>query len=237
MMGVGPLPGRRGRAWRPGIVLSFHHHEGDAPPRRPGHLRRLPRGRAEQRSSARAHRRGDRRDGGGLRRAQRHRRPVRDAARGSAVRVLSPLFARPALLDPSAGARSLRRRISIICGRPEHPAHDRQATTNPAVVGEVLSPSTEGDDEGDKHLDFQSLPSLEAYVLVAQDARRVAVYRRDGSGAWAQHPEVLGEGQRFELPRLVRRGDRCSLSRRSPFLGPPGRRPSPGGVARQEDAV
>ena len=72
---------------------------------------------------------------------------------------------------------------SIICGPPDHPAHDDQATTNPTVVLEVLSPSSEGDDDGDKRSDFQSLASLEAYVLVAQDQRRVKVYRR-ASGEW-----------------------------------------------------
>jgi Uma2 family endonuclease len=61
---------------------------------------------------------------------------------------------------------------SIICGPPEHPAHDDQATINPTAVIEVLSPSSEGDDDGDKRSDFQSLASLEAYVLVAQDQRR-----------------------------------------------------------------
>jgi len=38
---------------------------------------------------------------------------------------------------------------SIICGGPEHLAHDAQATTNPTLVLEVLSPSSEGDDDGD----------------------------------------------------------------------------------------
>src|SRR5262249_25443989 len=52
---------------------------------------------------------------------------------------------------------------SIICGKPAHPAHDSQATTNPLVVVEVLSPSSEGDDDGDKRRDFQSLASLQAY--------------------------------------------------------------------------
>lgn len=92
---------------------------------------------------------------------------------------------------------------SIICGRPEHPAHDRQATTNPAVVVEVLSPSSEGDDEGDKRRDFQSLASLQAYVLVAQDERCVQVYRRDDRGEWRDTPEVFRDGQSFELPTLV----------------------------------
>lgn len=91
---------------------------------------------------------------------------------------------------------------SIICGKPEHPPHDGQATTNPRIVLEVLSPSSEGDDEGDKRLDFQSLASLQAYVVVAQDERCVKVYRRTDAGAWDGSPEVYRDGQAFELPSL-----------------------------------
>lgn len=89
---------------------------------------------------------------------------------------------------------------SIICGPPEHPAHDDQATTNPTVVVEVLSPSSEGDDDGEKRSDFQSLASLEAYVLVAQDQRRVKVYRRAGR-EWRM--ATYGHGDSFELPTLA----------------------------------
>ena len=88
---------------------------------------------------------------------------------------------------------------SIICGAPEHPAHDAQATTNPKIVVEVLSPSSEGDDDGDKRSDFQSLASLEAYVLVAQDERRVKVYRRAGT-EW--RATSYQDGGSFELPTL-----------------------------------
>lgn len=93
---------------------------------------------------------------------------------------------------------------SIICGKPAHPAHDNQATTNPVVVVEVLSPSSEGDDDGDKRRDFQSLASLEAYVIAAQDARCVKVYRRTERGEWRNEPDVYRAGARFELPRLTR---------------------------------
>lgn len=91
---------------------------------------------------------------------------------------------------------------SIICGKPEHPAHDSQATTNPRVVVEVLSPSSEGDDAGDKRQDFQSLASLQAYVLAAQDERRVRVHRRDERGRWPLEPEVHLSGGSFSLPGL-----------------------------------
>ena len=93
---------------------------------------------------------------------------------------------------------------SIICGKPEHPAHDNQATTNPLVVVEVQSPSSEGDDEGDKRRDFHSLVSLQAYVLAAQDARCVKVYRRAERGEWRGEPDVYRDGETFELPGLTR---------------------------------
>jgi Uma2 family endonuclease len=93
---------------------------------------------------------------------------------------------------------------SIICGKPEHPTHDSQATTNPLVVVEVLSPSSEGDDDGDKRRDFQSLASLQAYVLAAQDARCVKVYRRTERGTWRDDPDVYRDGESFELPGLTR---------------------------------
>lgn len=92
---------------------------------------------------------------------------------------------------------------SIICGAPEHPPHDDQATTNPTVVIEVLSPSSEGDDEGDKRRDFQSLASLQAYVIAAQDERCIKIYRRGDSGQWRSEPDVYRDGQRFELPTLA----------------------------------
>jgi Uma2 family endonuclease len=91
---------------------------------------------------------------------------------------------------------------SIIMGKPEHPPHDGQASTDPLIVIEVLSPSSEADDDGDKRVDFQSLPSLQAYVLAAQDERRVKVYRRGNDGAWRRDPDAHGDGDSFELPTL-----------------------------------
>lgn len=63
----------------------------------------------------------------------------------------------------------------------------------------MLSPSSEGDDEGDKRIDFQSLASLEAYVLVAQDQRRVVVHRRT-AGEWSV--ATYRDGDSVELPTL-----------------------------------
>lgn len=88
---------------------------------------------------------------------------------------------------------------SIIYGPPDHPAHDAQASINPVVVPEVMSPSSEGDDEGEKRNDFQSLESLQAYVLASQDRRLIKVYRRTGD-EWRS--ASYGDGESFELPTL-----------------------------------
>ncbi|MEQ1566370.1 MAG: Uma2 family endonuclease [Myxococcota bacterium] len=103
----------------------------------------------------------------------------------------------------SATARARYSDGSVVCGKPDHPPHDGQATTNPVLVLEVLSPSTEGDDQGDKRLDFQSLPSLQAYVVASQDRQRVEVWRRAEGGSWPSGPEVYVHGDLFALPTLL----------------------------------
>ena len=74
---------------------------------------------------------------------------------------------------------------SMVCGPIELDAADRSGTTitNPVLLVEVLSPSTEEVDRGVKWRDYQRIPSLQEYVLVGQE-RRVEVYRRLASGHW-----------------------------------------------------
>ncbi|MDP2829875.1 MAG: Uma2 family endonuclease [Sulfuricellaceae bacterium] len=50
--------------------------------------------------------------------------------------------------------------------------------SQPCLIVEVLSESTERIDRREKLLAYQSLPSLQEYVLVAQDVKRVEIYRR-----------------------------------------------------------
>lgn len=92
---------------------------------------------------------------------------------------------------------------SVVCGKPSHPSHDDQATSNPTIVLEVLSPSSEGDDAGEKRRDFQSLATLRAYILAAQDQRSLQVYLRDDDGRWREEPESYATGERFSLPELT----------------------------------
>ncbi len=72
----------------------------------------------------------------------------------------------------------------VICGRFEASPIDPQATTNPTVVCEVLSPSTEGYDRGRKFEKYRGLASLREYVLLAQDRPLVELFRREPDGGW-----------------------------------------------------
>ena len=56
---------------------------------------------------------------------------------------------------------------------------DPYVVEQPKLVVEVLSDSTERDDRSDKFYAYRRLTSLEEYVLVAQEVRRVEVSRRE----------------------------------------------------------
>lgn len=56
--------------------------------------------------------------------------------------------------------------------------------TNPIVMMEVLSKSTQSIDKTEKLEEYQSLPSLQEYVLISQTQIRVVVYRRINSHKW-----------------------------------------------------
>ncbi len=74
--------------------------------------------------------------------------------------------------------------IVVVCG--EHQMADDHADTllNPAVIIEVLSPSTEGYDRGRKFRHYQTIPSLREYVLIAQDAPLIEHFARQADGRW-----------------------------------------------------
>ena len=98
---------------------------------------------------------------------------------------------------------------SIVCGPIElDPGDSSQTTiTNPVLIVEVLSPSTEQEDRGGKWRDYQLLPSLREYVLVSQSSPRIEHYRRLGSGGWEYHDVREGtlqleSGALLDLPAL-----------------------------------
>lgn len=70
--------------------------------------------------------------------------------------------------------------------------------TNPLVVVEVLSKSTESHDRGDKQAGYLALPSVHHLVLVSQREPRVEVYTRESDGSFRFHIHEPGDTIRLE---------------------------------------
>lgn len=69
--------------------------------------------------------------------------------------------------------------------------------TDPVIVVEVLSPSTEAKDRFEKRLVYKRLESLREYVLVEQDKIQIDVYRRVSDG-WMVENYAIGDFVTFE---------------------------------------
>ena len=68
--------------------------------------------------------------------------------------------------------------VGVVCEEPRFEDDVFDTLLNPIVIVEVLSPSTEAYDRGEKFAHYRQLTSLQEYVLVAQDQIRVEHYRR-----------------------------------------------------------
>jgi Uma2 family endonuclease len=87
--------------------------------------------------------------------------------------------------------------LTVVCGPREHDARDPQAVTNPTLIVEVLSRSTEAYDRGEKFEHYKSLPSLRQYVLVSYRDRSVEVWTRGDGDGWTSI--LAREGEVSEL--------------------------------------
>jgi len=75
--------------------------------------------------------------------------------------------------------------VVVVCETPQFNDAHRDTLLNPTLIVEVLSPTTEAYDRGEKFGHFRRLESLREYVLVAQDRPRVERYLRQGeSNEW-----------------------------------------------------
>ncbi len=70
----------------------------------------------------------------------------------------------------------------VTCGELERDALDPLTVSNPILIVEVLSPFTEAEDRGQKAAAYRTIPSLQAYVLIAQDRPLVEHFQRRADG-------------------------------------------------------
>jgi len=75
--------------------------------------------------------------------------------------------------------------VTIVCGVSVLAEDDDQdVMLNPTVIIEVLTPSTQGYDRGDKFTLYRTLPSLQEYVLISQNRIQIERYTRQPDNLW-----------------------------------------------------
>ena len=125
------------------------------------------------------------------------------AMAGGSQRHNQLIFRLPQILGPSlAGCRGyvsdMKLRIDEVFYYPDamvvcESNNEAYFETAPCLVIEVLSDSTESIDRREKLYNYQRIAQLQAYVLVAQNERRVDVFRRAGK-VWTFETHA-GEGE------------------------------------------
>ncbi|HXK06382.1 MAG TPA: Uma2 family endonuclease, partial [Verrucomicrobiae bacterium] len=106
------------------------------------------------------------------------------------------------------------------CGEPKLQDKHFDTLLNPAVILEVLSPSTEAYDRGRKFEHYSSIESLTDYLLLATDRIHADLYTRQPDGSWLRRfvnspegaIELASIGCRLVLGDLYERVDPGSLS-------------------------
>ncbi len=90
--------------------------------------------------------------------------------------------------------------ITIVCEPHEWDETFRHSLLNPRAIIEVLSPSTESRDRTAKFQIYQSLASLQHYVLIASTQQSIEHYQRDGE-RWI-YQVARYEGECIEMSDL-----------------------------------
>jgi Uma2 family endonuclease len=74
--------------------------------------------------------------------------------------------------------------VVVACGDPQFTDEEIDTLLNPALIVEVLSPSTESYDRGTKFEYYRTLPSLAEYLLLAQDRVHAEHFVKQPNDGW-----------------------------------------------------
>jgi Uma2 family endonuclease len=96
--------------------------------------------------------------------------------------------------------------VVAVCGDAQFEDEQFDTLLNPLVLVEVLSPSTQGYDRVQKFKLYRQLPSLQEYLIIAQDRLFVEHFARQDDGSW-RLTDHHDKSQTLELPSI-----NCRLS-------------------------
>ncbi len=74
--------------------------------------------------------------------------------------------------------------VMLIKGEPIYADQGTTTVTNPILITEVLSQSTQNYDQGDKFTYYRSIPEMEEYILISQKRHHIMQYTKTEEGKW-----------------------------------------------------
>lgn len=99
--------------------------------------------------------------------------------------------------------------IVVVCGPPVvEKVQGLDVLVNPSLIIEILSPSTEAYNRGQKFVSYKSIESFREYLLVAQDRPSITHYVRQSDGNWLR-TDIEGLDSEIELVTIS-----CKMSLR-----------------------
>lgn len=107
--------------------------------------------------------------------------------------------------------------VTVVCGELQRDPENTSTIVNPRVLVEVLSPSTEEYDRGEKLRQYQQIESVEHVVLVSYDETRLEVWTRTGQNF---ESETFGVGGTATLRAIDCKLDLDAIFR-DPLVGSP----------------
>ena len=104
--------------------------------------------------------------------------------------------------------------VTVSCDPRDRGA--REVIRYPSLVVEVLSPTTEARDRGQKAVQYRSSPSIQEYVLISSEIPLVEVFRREKQGFWSLY--TLAINDTIELTSLDLRFPVADIYQNTSFL-------------------
>jgi hypothetical protein len=92
--------------------------------------------------------------------------------------------------------------VMVIKGEPSFTDAKQTAVTNPCLIAEILSVSTEGFDKNQKFSFYRTIRELEEYLLIDQSNYRVELYRKVGDRQWLL-TELFGQEEVIVLESVA----------------------------------
>lgn len=91
--------------------------------------------------------------------------------------------------------------VMVVQGPPIYTGTNTTTVTNPQIIVEVLSPSTQNYDQGDKFMYYRSIPEVQEYILIDQKQFHVMQHTKTAEGKWLLS-EYEGEDATLELSAI-----------------------------------